>query len=171
MKKIKNVMILFLCLAVCASLAACKSTGADTASTSKAKATTKEQIPDPWTNCNSLDEAIKISGINISVPDSIDGYPTIIYRAMKDSTVEIIYRNGNEEIRVRKAAGSDDISGDYNNYSQTKIISSGDISVTEKGNNDKISLATWTNGNYTYSITFDPAVTSDYVQNTAAQIK
>jgi ABC-type glycerol-3-phosphate transport system substrate-binding protein len=168
----KKLLILFTAAALCLSFAACggSSSGSTSSSASKKAETSSATISNPWTDCDSLDDAIKVSGVDITVPASIDGYPNIVYRAMKNSMIEIIYKNGNEEIRVRKASGSDDISGDYNTYDQSQKITAHNTDVTLKGSKDKVSLALWQKSGSSFSVSFSPSVTSEYAQNIVSQI-
>ena len=57
-----------------------------------------------------------------------------------------------EGLRIRKAVGTDDISGDYNEYKEENVVKVGELEVTEKGNDGNISVASWTDGTYSYSI-------------------
>lgn len=78
--------------------------------------------------------------------------------------IEVIYRNkpteagdSIEAYRIRKAVGSDDISGDYNDYKEINKVTVGNNTVTLKGNNSKVYTAVWTSGEYTYAIDIDMA--------------
>ena len=53
---------------------------------------------------------------------------------------------------VRKAVGTDDPSGDYNEYDTVETVTVEDVDVTVKGNGDSVSLAVWNNGSYAWSI-------------------
>ena len=53
------------------------------------------------------------------------------------------------EIRIRKASGNEDISGDYTQYTDTNIATIGELKVTMKGENGQTNLATWTDNGYT----------------------
>lgn len=138
----KKLIVFALCAVMALSLAACGGN----------KKTT--EIPNPFTEYATLDEAAKAVGFDISVPDAIDGYTERIIRAEVDSKMlEVIYQNGeSDEIRIRKAVGAEDISGDLNEYAQSNTAAIGDLSVTMKGENDLVTLATWISNGYTYSI-------------------
>jgi len=56
----------------------------------------------------------------------------------------------------RKTAGSGDPSGDYNIYETVARREVGEIQVTLKGQGDKISLAVWESGGFSYSFSIDP---------------
>lgn len=139
----KKIIAFALCAVMALSIAAC-------GSNKKAP-----EIPDPFTEYFTIDEAAKAVGFDISVPDAIDGYTDRIIRAdVESKMIEVIYKNGDDtEIRIRKADGAEDISGDYTKYSQSSTVTIGDLNVTMKGENDNVSVATWTNGDYAYSIT------------------
>lgn len=111
------------------------------------------EIPDPFTECETMEEAAQLVGFDVVVPDTIDGMDKPVIRADAESKlIEVIYHNDNEKIVIRKAVGSEDISGDYTQYADTNVTTIGDLTVTIKGENGQINLATWTGNGYTYSI-------------------
>lgn len=73
------------------------------------------QIPNPWKEASSMDEAQNEVGFDIAVPESIDVYTEKVIRTNTDtSIVEVIFRNEDNELCFRKGTGDGDISGDYN---------------------------------------------------------
>ena len=114
------------------------------------------QIANPWSDFNTLEEAEADAGVEITLPEGYQGFDHRIYRAMHGEMIEVIYQDvdGQEGFRIRKSRGSDDISGDYTVYAQTKTLEIGDYSVETRGNGDEISVATWTNlsQNLSYAI-------------------
>lgn len=111
------------------------------------------QIPNPWEDCSSLEEAQQLAGFSIQVPDSIDGYPARSIQVMDTSMIQVLYENDqDQQILIRKGTGSDDISGDYNSYNETTQTTLNDFSVTFKGNDGKIMVAIWSDGSYSYAI-------------------
>lgn len=153
MKLMKKLLAILLCVLTAASLAAC---GSKSATSGSAGGTTEtEQIADPFTNCDTLAEAEKISGLTLSVPDAItDTFQKCTYRALENQMIELIYTDGTEddEIRIRKGTGTDDISGDYNTYAETRDVTVGKNTVTFKGSDGKVSLAVWTANGQAYSV-------------------
>lgn len=90
------------------------------------------EIPDPFSEYSSLEEAAQNAGFSFNVPETVDGYAQRIIRTTAgeegSAMIEVIYQNeidGKEntdsadEIRMRKANGDEDISGDYTEYSET----------------------------------------------------
>jgi len=96
---------------------------------------------------------MKITGFTFSVPESAAGLSSRIIRAA-DGLIEVIYSgSGDDEVRVRKGTGADDISGDYNTYDEVAQSDVGGLSVTYKGADGLVSTAIWTKGAYSYSVT------------------
>ncbi|WP_143008394.1 hypothetical protein [Pseudobutyrivibrio sp. YE44] len=83
------------------------------------------------------------------------------YILIGGTTAEIIYYGEDDKaICYRKAAGHNDISGDYNTYEYEKQEFNGNGSITLKGNEEnKYSLALWEDANYSYSLSMEPAQT------------
>ena len=139
----KKLIAIILCgLSVC-SLAACAS---------KSATGGNAEIPNPFVDCATLADAAKLTGFDIVVPDSIDGYDTRTIQVMDNKMIQVIYAKGDNSLLIRKAAGADDISGDYSQYAETNTVACGSLQVTMKGENGMVSLATWTDGGYTYAI-------------------
>ncbi len=73
--------------------------------------TDTQQIPNPWTDYASLDEAEAAAGFDLAIPDAVDGCSEKQFRAMDadgDKMIEVIYASGENEIaRIRKAPGAE----------------------------------------------------------------
>lgn len=177
----KNLMIAF-SAALVLSLAACggkqttpDNTAAETAQSENTSVEDKAEIPNPFSEYDTVEEAAEAAGFDITVPDTIDGYPEKIIRALitdDSKMIEVIYRNDEgSEIRIRKAPGAEDISGDYNEYQQSSRLMVGEMEVTVKGNDDTVSLATWTDNGFTYSVTASTGITSEALSDLIASIR
>ena len=147
MKKI--LLMLLLCLAV----VACGKKEEVTEEVTEASTTQAQDygVPNPFEIVDTLDEAAKIAGFSLEAPTEYADYDMI----------EVIYFDAektHEGLRIRKAVGTDDISGDYNEYKEENIVKVGNLEVTEKGNDGNISVASWTDGTYSYSINVDEAL-------------
>ena len=88
------------------------------------------------------------------------------YVSYWDELAEIQYFGSTDSLRYRKSKGTEDNSGDYNAYPQTKAIEISGNSVTLKGENSSYTLAFWTDGTYCYSI----SVTNALSENTFRQL-
>lgn len=110
----------------------------------------------PFTDCDSIEEAEKAAGLDITLPGKIEGFDKISYSAMvRYKLVQAEYeKDENCYFCIRKAVGSEDISGDYNSYREESKFEKNGRPVTLKGNDGMVSLALWTDGAYTYSIMY-----------------
>lgn len=111
------------------------------------------QIPVPWTDYNSAEEAAERAGFDIAAPERIENYEFDFARVFDAGILELVYTNedGNS-MSLRKARGNGDISGDYNEYTESGTLEAGGAVVTVKGNGEGINLALWSAGGYTYAI-------------------
>ena len=82
-------------------------------------------------------------------------------------TLEVDFSGG----YIRKAKGGDDISGDYNVYEAVETRTADGRTVTLKGNDGKVMLATWTDGDYTYCLGFAEGVAEEKMLSLVNGIK
>lgn len=119
------------------------------------------QMPNPFAEYETLAEAAQAAGVELTAPETVNGSDGRVFRAMENDLLEVIYRKGEDETaRVRKAAGTEDISGDYNVYAQVDTVTVNGAQVTLKGEAGKVSLATWTAEGYTYSVSAEGGISS-----------
>lgn len=129
-------------------------------------------IASPFIDCNSIDEAAAITGFGMTVPDSVNGNEIDHISTISRDTIQVIYGAGHDNSTyIRKAEGSDDISGDYNTYHQKKQITVNGASVTLKGNNGKINVATWSSNGYSYSINVGTGFDESYITDLISMIE
>lgn len=120
------------------------------------------QIPNPFADYATMEEAEKAAGFSLTAPETVDGYSEKLIQVMSGSMIQIIFRDSEENrLFIRKEAGSEDISGDYNNYTEINTISVDGREVTMKGENGLVSVAIWTEGAYTYAVTADNPMAQD----------
>lgn len=171
MKKILLMSLLCLTIVACGKKEEAKQEAAETTNV------TQEQdygVPNPYEIVDTLDEASKIAGFNLSVPATYGDYKKQVIQAIEDDMIEVIYFNDtdNEGLRIRKAIGTDDISGDYNEYKDVETVKVGDVEVTEKGSDGDIAVVIWNDGTYSYAIDAGEAkLNSEAIANLIANIK
>lgn len=117
------------------------------------------QIPDPFQDYTSLAEAVKAAGIDLSLRSLPAGYPDVSYSTIPGDLIQVVCLNGEDEICIRKGADEQDISGDYNDYAQSRTVDVGGRSVTLKGNDGTVSLAAWVQDGHFCSVMARPGVT------------
>lgn len=80
------------------------------------------------------------------------------YLSYWGNMAEIVYYGSEQTATYRMAKGSEDISGDYNEYAVSEIEQVGETSVTLKGNADGYTLITWSKDGYSYSVSLEKPV-------------
>ena len=172
MKKILLMSVLCLAIVACGKKEEAKQETAETTNVTQKEST---QIPNPFVEVKNLDEASKIAGFSLEVPETYEDYKKQVIQAIEDDMIEVIYYDENSEhegLRIRKAKGTDDISGDYNEYKDVETVKVGDFEVTEKGSEGSISVATWNDGTYSYAIDVaEASLTKDTIANLVSNIK
>lgn len=127
------------------------------------------EMPNPFTEFQELSEAEQFAGFLIALPESIDGYPIQYIQAEQGNLIQVLYLDkqtedeGAQVITIRKALGSEDISGDYTEYAHTDTLLLDDLIITTKGDGEHVSVATWTSGDYSYSITTDEPMPTETI--------
>lgn len=167
MKKITSFIF---CIILILSITACGNNKKEPEVTSSESETV--QLPNPFRECQSLEEASELAGFEISVPDTVGEYSQRIIRAMSNEMIEVLYRipDGAGQITIRKAPGSNDISGDYNQYKEINETSVGELQVTMKGDNEKISIATWAVKDYSFSVSSTDGLDSSAMEKLISSI-
>ncbi|WP_405352833.1 DUF4367 domain-containing protein [Fusobacterium vincentii] len=172
MKKILLMSVLCLAIVACGKKEEAKQETAETTNVTQKEST---QIPNPFVEVKNLDEASKIARFTLEVPETYEDYKKQVIQAIEDDMIEVIYYDENSEhegLRIRKAKGTDDISGDYNEYKDVETVKVGDFEIIEKGSEGNISVATWNNGTYSYAIDVaEASLTKDTIANLVSNIK
>lgn len=128
-------------------------------------------IPNPFTDCATLAEAEKIAGFSLALPKSlINDSVKVSYRAQKGTMIEVIISKEEEILRIRKAKGDGDISGDYNEYSQINTVYLNGKKITLKGNDGNINVAIWTNEGYSYGLLINNKINEEDTLNIISEI-
>lgn len=172
MKKILLMSVLCLAIVACGKKEEAKQETAETTNVTQKEST---QIPNPFVEVKNLDEASKIAGFTLEVPETYEDYKKQVIQAIEDDMIEVIYYDENSEhegLHIRKAKGTDDISGDYNEYKDVETVKVGDFEIIEKGSEGNISVATWNDGTYSYAIDVaEASLTKDTIANLVSNIK
>jgi len=119
------------------------------------------QIPNPMTEHETMAEAAEAAGFEMTVPETVEGYGDRIIQDISGEMIQVVFLDGDDRLTLRKAEGDEDISGDYNNYPGTRSVRVGERSVTMRGTDSEISVATWTDGDYAFSVTSDRPVSEE----------
>ncbi|MBU9727990.1 DUF4367 domain-containing protein [Diplocloster modestus] len=144
--KLKTIFSLILGTTLALSLVACGSNNNPAADNSKPGAV---QPANPFQPCDTMDAAEEMAGFDLILPKTADKL-----EAIENEMIQAFYGEDGSDMLIRKALGNEDISGDYNEYAQTETVDG----VTLKGADGQFSLAVWTDGEYTYSISVGNAL-------------
>ncbi len=109
------------------------------------------QIPNLLTAHDSLAELAKAVGFDIKALTVPAGYEADAYIDISGELAEVFYVKGDDTLVYRVSRGEGDNSGDYNIYSSKKTVDVNGVSVELRGN-DKVNVATWSNGGFAYSV-------------------
>ncbi len=149
----KKLFTMILCAVLTISMVAC--------GTSQKAEKENVQIPSPFQEVKTLEEASKIAGFDIIVPDKIDGYSKIVIEAVEKEMIQVFYIEGEKTLLIRKSNQAGDPSGDYNAYQVVEEVEQNGINIPIKGDGETASLAVWSNNGYSYSISCDKMAQND----------
>ena len=107
------------------------------------------EIVNPFLSCQTMDAAAQIAGFSMELPEHLQ---RSAIRAVESSMIEVTCQDGEAQITLRKGIGTQDISGDYDSYPEITQEDINNCSVTLKGSNGKIMVATWNSDGYTYAV-------------------
>lgn len=175
----KKLMVLMLCALLALTLIACGNTseetviGEDPASWgSDLEEDGKVEIPSPFEDCETMEDAARICGFDMTVPASFAGYSDRLIQAVENELLQVIDSNGEDNILFRKEAGTEDASGDYTPYAENNTVSVGEYEVTMKGDDGMVSVAVWAKAGYSYAVVVrGPGISSDDMAALISEIK
>lgn len=127
-------------------------------------------IGNPFVDYDSLETAEKAAGFTLSFPEQMNGYSDVVYQVMDGKMLQIIFQNGENQLFIRKEAGTEDISGDYTEYSEVQTISVGKDEVNLKGDNGTVSTAIWTADGWSYAVMADTPMGAESMTALVEQI-
>lgn len=130
------------------------------------------QVRNPFKACESVADAETLAGFTAAVPEQLpEGYKAADIRAMEGYMIELICKNGDNELRFRQAKDNKDVSGDYNQYAAADTQTIGEREVTLKSNDGAVGVATWTVDEFAFSLTATPGLTSEAITGVIGSIQ
>ena len=125
-----------------------------------------QAMPSPLVEYTSVRDAWAVAGLPVYTPTLLPvGYVQKEIIVIDKSLAEIFYRNdAGKEILFRMAKGDADISGDNNIYEVNQVVQVGRQYIRVKGTEKLVSLALWSRGGYTFSLSFEEPVSIEAVQ-------
>lgn len=139
--------------------------GQDAVAASGAMAT----LANPWQECASMAQAESLAGFSFAISGSAlpEGYgPEAAYiQVIAGSMLEVDFtgeRGGS--LCLRKAVGTDDVSGDYNSYDLTQTSRVAGQDVTLRGAENAWYVVTWARDGYSFAVVSTSALTTSQVE-------
>lgn len=108
-------------------------------------------MANPWVEYSNMEEACNAAGFSFNVPETVSSYVGLHFSVMNNELIQVVYGEPDKGVTIRKAEGSEDISGDYTTYSEEKEVDVNGIPVKMSGNDGTVSLAIWEKDGYSYS--------------------
>lgn len=133
-------------------------------------------LANPWQECASMAQAESLAGFSLAIRDSAlpEGYgpEAACIQAIEGSMLEVNY-NGERggSVCLRKAVGTDDVSGDYNSYDLTQTSRIAGQDVTLRGAENAWYVATWTSDGYSFAVVSTSALTTSQVEALVAGLR
>lgn len=135
------------------------------------KAGGQTQIPNPFTEYETIDEALKAVNFNALYPaNAPEGYEVSDIFVMSGEMLQIVYKNADNEIIYRTQKGTEDISGDCNTFKSTQALKVGDITASVRTSDNGMSVI-WTSNGLTYSVYSDKALTNESISFIISSVK
>ena len=112
-------------------------------------------IGNPWSDWNTIEEAESAVCFSFGLPEVIaDSFKAASIRTLNNKLIEVVYRDGDYEVCIRKQEGEgEDISGDYNKYETCteETYNGGTITSYSNSNNHAVKQIISYNG-YSWSL-------------------
>lgn len=125
----------------------------------------------PFQSFKNLNDAEKSAGFSFYLLDAFENCAIQVYRAIPKQMLEAIYdSDSGDEIRIRKAPGKNDPSGDFNIYTEMSSQKVNGVEIVFYANGNKCGKVVWTADGYTCSITSRDRMSLDKAFKTASKI-
>ena len=111
------------------------------------------------TSREELSEAV---GFPVKAAQTLPFFPqSVLYPSYWGEMAQTDYANGPESACFRQSPGTQDNSGDWNEYPAQETIEVSGSTVTLKGEKDAYTLAVWSDGTYSYSLSLTAGQTAE----------
>lgn len=124
---------------------------------------TPEQLVPPPVTAPGIEEVSSLSELSDRVGFAVKAEFDLPFAAEETGycsfwgeLAEVSYTGAGQTAVFRQSLGSEDNSGDYNTYNDVIEMDANGQTVTLRGNEGVYSLALWTDGTYSYSLSLSP---------------
>lgn len=130
--------------------------------------TPDDTVYTPWGSVTYESAAALSAAVAFDIADlpNLPFTPTeTVYQKYEDNLAEIIYSDDTQVLSYRVSKGSEDNSGDYNEYEFFSVKECNGIPITLEGNGDLIYKAVYEQDQYSYSITSSAGLTEQQLMD------
>lgn len=133
-------------------------------------------LANPWQECANMAQAESLAGFSFAISGSAlpegCGPEAACIQVIAGVMLEVDY-NGERggSVCLRKAVGTDDVSGDYNSYDLTQTSCIAGQDVTLRGAEGAWYVATWTRDGYSFAVVATSALTTSQVETLVAGLR
>lgn len=131
-----------------------------------------QQVVPDIAECSSLGALSKAVGFKVcevkKVPFDIE---SVQYTSFWKELAQVKYVGSKNTVVFRMSAGTEDVSGDYNTYSDVKNCQIGKYTVTLKGEKALYNLAIWKSNGMSYSISIENGVSETEIRGIIKSVK
>ena len=126
-------------------------------------------LANPWQECASMAQAESLAGFSFAINDSAlpegCGPEAAYIQVIAGSMLEVDYTGERAgSVCLRKAVGTDDVSGDYNSYDLTQTSRVAGQDVTLRGAENAWYVVTWARDGYSFAVVSTSALTTSQVE-------
>ncbi|MBC8535272.1 copper amine oxidase N-terminal domain-containing protein [Feifania hominis] len=121
------------------------------------------QIPNPIEGFDTVEPAMAAAGLDIELPKLPQDYKMEAASVIGGTLFQVAYRSGDDAVTFRAALGDEDISGDYNVYSELKAVEVNGVKVELKGDGGVVNLAKWCEDGVSYSLSSEKGLSAQTV--------
>lgn len=132
-------------------------------------------MANPWSDAATIADAARGAGLeSFTLPEVLTCFagaaPAPSFRYM-DGLAEAVYTDGTNTLVLRKGLGTEDVSGDYNTYPETREIVWKGLTISCAGENGMTRKAAWFVGENAFSLTFTAPLADSDVTSIVNQIQ
>lgn len=122
-------------------------------------------IVNPWSDCESIEEAEEIVGFTFESIKLAEINSISVMLAEGMNIIQASFYDGDNKVTIRKSNAIGDISGDYRTFENVIKESREDSEMIYSGNGETFGLVTWVRDIFSYSISCENEVSRDILDS------
>lgn len=119
------------------------------------------QSGNPFQRAETLEELEGMLPFELNAPQCPEGFTFQSGAVLGGTLAQLQYSDGTILVTYRMGPGEEDVSGDYTPYPSREQRQEQEVLLTLSGQDGQIALVTWSREGYSYSLSFQPAVSQE----------